>query len=85
MLTDFLIAIGVVVVVAFIFSPAREPLHAPSGYGFRRRVLLGAVALPADGAAGQDADAPDGAAQGDEQVNKFHAPQNRAVHKQNER
>lgn len=33
----------------------------------------------------QDADAPHGAAQGDEQVNKFHALQNRAAHKQDER
>lgn len=33
----------------------------------------------------QDADAPHGAASGDEQVNKFHALQNRAAHKQDER
>lgn len=33
----------------------------------------------------QDADAPHGTASGDEQVNKFHALQNRAAHKQDER
>lgn len=33
----------------------------------------------------QDADAPHGAAPGEEQVNKFHALQNRAEHKQDER
>ena len=47
MLTNLLIAIGVVVVVAFIFSPAGYPRHAPPGYGLGCRVLRGAVCPPA--------------------------------------
>ena len=75
MLTNLLIAVGVVVVVAFIFSPAREPFRAPPGYGFRRRVVLGAVCPPAWAgfARNQNADAPYVTVPGDEQMNHFHA------------
>ena len=68
---DVLIALGIVVVVAFIFSPAREALSAPPDHSFGRRVLRDAVRPPAYPGIpmDQDADAPDGAAPGDEKVN----------------
>ncbi len=58
--------------VAFcFFTHRRESLDAPSGYGFRRRVVLGAVCPPAGtGFAGdQDTDTPDVAVKGEKQVN----------------
>ena len=85
MLNNFFLAVAVGLVMLVVFMPRDYPLRAPPGHGFWRGVVLGAVALPADGAAGQDADAPHGTASGDEQVNKFHALQNRAAHKQDER
>lgn len=74
--------------VAFcFFTHRRESLDAPPDHGLRRRVLRDAIRPPAYPGIpmDQDADAPHGAAKDDEQVNKFHAPQNRAAHKQNER
>ena len=58
--------------VAFVFfTHRRESFDAPPGHGLRRRVVLGAVRPPAGTgfAADQDTDAPNRAAQGDEQVN----------------
>lgn len=71
----------------WLFTRRRESRNATPDHSFGRRVLRDAVRPPAWArfAGDQDADAPDGAAQGDEQVNKFHASQNRAAHKQNER
>lgn len=56
--------------VAFwLFTRRRESRNAAPHDGFRRRVLRDAVRPPADNATGQDADAPDGSAPGDKQMN----------------
>ena len=68
--TDVAVKVAFFALMGFIFWLDRDyPRRASPGHGFRRGVFLGAVALPADDATGQDADAPDGAAPGDEQVN----------------
>lgn len=60
----------------WLFTRRRESRNAPPDYSFGRRVLRDAVrppvypGIPMD----QDADTPHRAAQGEEQVNKFHAP-----------
>lgn len=53
----------------WLFTRRRESRNAPPDHSLGRRVLRDAVRPPADDATGQDADAPDGAAPGDEQVN----------------
>ena len=68
-----------------LFTRRRESRNATPDHSFGCRVLRDAVRPPADDATGQDADTPDGTTPGDEQVNKFHALQNRPAHKQDER
>lgn len=53
----------------WLFTRRREPRYATPDHSLGRRVLRDAVRPPADDATGQDADAPDGSAPGEEKVN----------------
>ena len=74
MLGNILLGIAVAFATLVVFMSSDYTLRAPPRHGLRRRVVRDAVhppaylGLPMD----QDADAPDGAAQDDEQMNRFH-------------
>ena len=85
MLNNLFLAVAVGLVLLGVFMPSDSPRCTPPGHGLRRRVLRHAVAFPENSTPKENADAPDGTAAGEEQVNKFHALQNRAAHKQDER
>lgn len=74
MLNNFFLAVAVGLVMLVVFMPRDYPLRAPPGHGLGRRVLRDAVRPPAYPGIpmDQDADAPHGDAQDDEQMNRFH-------------
>ena len=60
--------------IIWCYLRSEEPFRAPPGHGLGRRVLRDAVRPPAYPGIpmDQDADAPQGDAQDDEQMNRFH-------------